>query len=161
MAIVTRPLTVTEVQKVKPSSKPWYMFDGRGLCLQITPKGRKFWHCRYKRPATGKATFVSLGYWPDLSLADARLEHQKFIALLAKGIDTKTLEREAKEQVKIAEETRFHVVDEKWHSTKKQDYGTASRANLVIAGKQCPTGDWRYSGDGTESPRPDRRAQTH
>lgn len=119
MVIVTRPLTAIEVQKAKPSSKPWCLFDGRGLCLQITPKGHKFWHCRYKRPATGKATFVSLGCWPVLSLADARLEHQKFLGLLAKGIDPKTLEREAQEQVKIAEETRFREVAEKWHSTKK------------------------------------------
>ncbi|EDT2963630.1 DUF4102 domain-containing protein [Salmonella enterica subsp. enterica] len=119
MAILNRPLSATEVQKAKPASKPYYLFDGRGLCFQVTPKGRKYWHCRYKRPSTGKMTFVSLGAYPDLSLADARLEHQKFLALLAKGIDPKALEREAQQQVKIAEETRFRVVAEKWHSTKK------------------------------------------
>ncbi|EOX8514737.1 Arm DNA-binding domain-containing protein [Salmonella enterica] len=46
----------------------------------MTPKGRKYWHCRYKRPANGKMTFVSLGVDPELSLSDARLEHQQFLS---------------------------------------------------------------------------------
>lgn len=119
MAIVNRPLSASEIQKAKPSSKPYYLFDGRGLCLKVATSGRKIWHCRYKRPATGKNTFVSLGAYPALSLADARLEHQKFLALLAKGIDPKVLEREAEQQVRIAEEARFRVVAEQWHKTKK------------------------------------------
>lgn len=119
MAIVTRPLSAAEIQKAKPAAKPYMLFDGRGLCLQIKPNGKKYWRYRYTRPATGKSTDISLGLYPDISLANARLEHQKYLALLAKGIDPKALEREAQQQVKIAEETRFGVVAKKWHNTKK------------------------------------------
>lgn len=119
MAIVTHPLTATEVQKAKSAVKPYYLFDGRGLCLLIKPNGNKYWRCRYTRPATGRSTEVSLGAYPDISLVDARKEHQKFLTLLAKGIDPKELEREAEEQVKRAEECRFRIVAEKWHKTKK------------------------------------------
>ncbi|MFP1727247.1 integrase arm-type DNA-binding domain-containing protein [Lonsdalea quercina] len=60
MAIITRPLSSSEVQKAKPAAKPYYLFDGRGLCLQIKPNGNKYWHCRYNRAYTGKATEISL-----------------------------------------------------------------------------------------------------
>ncbi|EBS7636843.1 DUF4102 domain-containing protein [Salmonella enterica] len=120
MAIVTRPLTAAEIQKAKPATKPYMLFDGRGLCLQVKPNGKKYWRYRYTRPSTGKSTDISLGLYPDVSLADARLEHQKNIALLAKGIDPKALEREAQQQVKIAEETRFSVVAKRWLEERKK-----------------------------------------
>lgn len=119
MAIVTRPLSVSEIQKAKPAVKPYMLFDGRGLCLQIKPNGKKYWRCRYVRPSTGKSTDISLGAWPDISLADARTEHQKFLSLLAKGIDPKVLEQETQQQQHFLQESRFCVVAEKWHKTKK------------------------------------------
>jgi integrase len=119
MAIVTLPLSATEIQKAKPTSKPYYLFDGRGLCLQVKPNGNKYWRCRYTRPTTGKSTEISLGQYPVISLADARKEHQKILSLLTKGIDPKEREREAEEQVKLADESRFRVVAEKWYKIKK------------------------------------------
>ncbi|EBP0438288.1 hypothetical protein JX85_14555 [Salmonella enterica] len=38
MAIITSPLSATEVHKAKPAAKPYYLFDGRGLRLQIPPR---------------------------------------------------------------------------------------------------------------------------
>ncbi|EHO5063612.1 integrase domain-containing protein [Salmonella enterica] len=119
MAIITSPLSATEVHKAKPAAKPYYLFDGRGLCLQIKPNGNKFWRCRYTRPVTKKPTEISLGQYPAVSLADARKEHQKLLALLAKGIDPRELEQEAENQVKQNDEARFRVVAEKWHNAKK------------------------------------------
>ncbi|MEC9671074.1 integrase arm-type DNA-binding domain-containing protein [Escherichia marmotae] len=60
------------------------------------------------------------GSYPELSLTDARIKHQKYLSLLAKGIDPKDLEREAKTQVKMTEESRFSVVAKKWHDVKKE-----------------------------------------
>lgn len=107
MAIVTRPLSAAEVQKAKPSSKPYLLFDGKGLCLQVKTSGKKYWRFRYTRPSTGKGTEISMGSYPEISLADARVEHQKYLSLLAKNIAPKDLKREAKTQVKMAEEGRF------------------------------------------------------
>lgn len=119
MAIVTRPLSVSEIQKAKPAVKSYMLFDGRGLCLLVKPNGKKYWRCRYIRPSTGKSTEVSLGLWPDVSLADARTEHKSYLSLLAKGIDPKALEQEAQQQRHFLQESRFCVVAEKWHKTKK------------------------------------------
>ncbi|WP_407586866.1 integrase arm-type DNA-binding domain-containing protein [Enterobacter mori] len=132
MAIVNRPLSASDIQKAKPSSKPYslYLFDGRGLYLQVTTKGRKIWHCRYNRPATGRATFVSQGSYPALSLAGARTEHQKYLSLLAKGIDPKELEREAQQQVKMVKESRLCVVAKKWHDSKKGSVSEKHHAQI-------------------------------
>ncbi|MED9090185.1 integrase arm-type DNA-binding domain-containing protein [Escherichia marmotae] len=62
MAIVTRPLSASEIQKAKPSTKPYLLFDGKGLCLQVKPSGKKYWRFRYTRPSTGKATEISLDH---------------------------------------------------------------------------------------------------
>jgi hypothetical protein len=121
MAIVTHPLSAAEVQKAKASSKPYLLFDGKGLCLQVKPSGKKYWRFHYTRPSTGKSTEISMGSYPEISLADARIEHQKYLSLLAKDIDPKDLEREAKTQVKMAEEGRFCVVAKKWHDVKKEE----------------------------------------
>ncbi|ROH75650.1 phage integrase central domain-containing protein, partial [Lonsdalea populi] len=61
----------------------------------------------------------SLGQYPDISLAEVRREHQKLLALLAKGIDPREIEREAVDQRKRTDESRFRVVAEKWHKIKK------------------------------------------
>lgn len=120
MAIIVRPLSAVEIQRAKPAAKPYMLFDGRGLCLQVKPNGRKYWRHRYIRPSTGKSTDISLGRYPDISLADARLAHQRFLTLLEKGIDPKALERETQQQIKIVEEARFRTVAKKWHERKKR-----------------------------------------
>jgi hypothetical protein len=38
-------LTDTALRQAKPGSKPWYLFDDRGLYLHITPAGGKWWRC--------------------------------------------------------------------------------------------------------------------
>lgn len=52
MAIVTNPLTAIQIQKAKPRERAYYLFNGRGLGLQIKSNGNKYWHCRYKRPSS-------------------------------------------------------------------------------------------------------------
>ncbi|MDR1844965.1 MAG: tyrosine-type recombinase/integrase [Citrobacter amalonaticus] len=119
MAIVTSPLSATEVHKAKPTVRPYYLFDGRGLCLYVKPNGNKFWRCRYTRPTTRKTTEVSLGQYPDVSLADARQAHQKMLSLLAKGLDPAEEARRAEALARQRTDCRFLTIAEKWFSTKK------------------------------------------
>lgn len=50
MAVLTRPLSASEVQKAKPANKDYELFDGQGLTLFIRTNGKKIWRFRYKRP---------------------------------------------------------------------------------------------------------------
>jgi hypothetical protein len=74
-------LTDTAVRNAKPGLKPgkdknekpipvdgpYKLFDERGLFLLVTPSGGKWWRLRYK--FDGKEKLLSLGVYPDVSLA--------------------------------------------------------------------------------------------
>jgi len=86
-------LTVSSVKGLKPKDKPYYEWDknhqrGRGkLAVQVTPKGSKRFVFRYF--VEGKAKFISLGQFPELSLNDARTKQKGLGELLLQGIDPK------------------------------------------------------------------------
>jgi len=59
--------------------------SGDGLGLRITPSGRKSFIFRFKRD--GKNFGMTLGVYPEFSLADATLAHSEARSLLRKGIN--------------------------------------------------------------------------
>ena len=87
MATKTKPLTNTEVKQAKPKEKVYKLYDGDGLQLRVMPNGSKTWLLDYKRPYTRKRTALSLGSYPEVSLADARKRRIEAKELLANDID--------------------------------------------------------------------------
>lgn len=86
-------LTVSEIRGLKSKSKPYYEWDKDGqrgsgkLGVQITPKGSKRFVFRYF--VDGKAKFIPLGQFPELSLNDARAKQREYGEMLLQGIDPK------------------------------------------------------------------------
>ena len=89
MAIKTTPLTDTQIKNAKPSDKEYNLNDGNGLALRIKPTGSKLWLFNYYRPISKKRANLSLGKYPDLSLAKARARVVEARELLIDGIDPK------------------------------------------------------------------------
>ncbi len=58
-------LTDTEIRKPKPGKKPTRLFDERGLYLEVSPAGGKWWRLKYR--FGGKEKRLSLGVYPDVS----------------------------------------------------------------------------------------------
>jgi len=85
----TTPLTDTQIKKAKPQEKEYHLYDGNGLALRIKPTGSKLWLFNYYRPISRKRSNLSLGKYPDLSLAKARAKTVAARELLADGIDPK------------------------------------------------------------------------
>lgn len=79
------PLSDTAIRKAKPRAKPFKVFDTNGLLMIVTPAGGKWWRLRYTMD--GKEKLLSLGTYPDTSLAAARERRDKARRLLAEGID--------------------------------------------------------------------------
>ncbi|EEE2004530.1 DUF4102 domain-containing protein [Salmonella enterica subsp. enterica serovar Kotte] len=119
MAVLTRPLSASEVQKAKSAAKDYELFDGRGLTLFVRTNGKKIWRFRYKRPGSATRTTLTLGHYPVMSLACARTLHAEKLALLVQGVDPGKLEREAVEQAKIATDSLFINVATRWFAVKK------------------------------------------
>jgi integrase len=128
MARITRPLTNTEVDKAKPQAKVSSLFDGEGLELKINPSGSKKWIFKYYKPFTKKRTNLTLGVYPDISLADARKLRSKSKELLAKDIDPKDHKNKVSLQQKERLENTLVNVASKWFEIKRcevtPDYAT-------------------------------------
>ena len=87
--------------------------DRDGLVLEIRPSGKKVFLFRFqweKKPQT-----ITLGNYPSLSVADARIKATSHRALLNKGIDPR--KGDVNEQRKLT----FHEVAEQWHQKTPTD----------------------------------------
>jgi integrase len=119
MANTTQPLTATQILNAPAKDKEYNLYDGEGLSLRIKPTGTKFWLFNYLRPITKKRASLSLGKYPDLSLAKARTKVIAARELLADGIDPKE-HRDTTLKTKQAElSNTLQAVFEDWFAVKK------------------------------------------
>jgi integrase len=79
------PITHVAIVNAKPREKPYRLFDGRGLYLEISPSGGRWWRFKYR--FNGKEKRLSLGVYPDVSLKEARDHLEDVRRKLRAGID--------------------------------------------------------------------------
>lgn len=120
-------LTVLEVKNAKPREKTYLLKDGRGLFLEINPKGGKWWRFRYS--FEGKENRLSLGTYPDISLIEARDRRDDARKLLASGINPSDQRRQ--EKVESSEELTFEFIAKEW-AKKFSDSWTEGHAELTL-----------------------------
>ena len=105
-------LTDTEIKKAKAKEKAYSLNDSGGLYLWITPAGGKLWRWAYR--FDGKEKLMSLGKYPDVSLALARERHAEARKLLATGVDPMAQRKAEKTAEKIAVENSFQSMAAQW-----------------------------------------------
>lgn len=104
-------LTNTEVKNTKPGPKPKRLFDGHGLYIEIIPAGGKYWRLKYRHG--GKEKRLSLGVYPEVSLAEARERRDAARKLLTQGVDPAEARKQEKAQDHAQGET-FEFVAMEW-----------------------------------------------
>jgi integrase len=119
MPRTTKPLTDTEVKQAKSKPKEYNLADGKGLYLRVKPSGTKLWIFNYTKPFNGKRANISLGQYPTLSLAKARLLRQGNLELLSDDIDPHIYRLEQQRLTSQAHENTFKEVARKWFRVKK------------------------------------------
>lgn len=121
-------LTDTAIKNAKAAEKPRKITDERGLYLLVTPNGGKWW--RFKYLFGGKEKLLSLGVYPDISLANARERREAARKLVAQGIDPGAVRRE--EQAKAAEDAlTFRVVALEWYEKKRPGWTESTAYNKL------------------------------
>lgn len=65
-----RGISDAALRAAKPTSKPYKLFAGNGLYLEVKPNGAKHWRWKYR--LLGKENRVALGSYPKLPLREAR-----------------------------------------------------------------------------------------
>jgi integrase len=112
------PLTDTAVRNAKPAKKAVKLFDDRGLYLEVSPAGGKWWRHKYR--FEGKEKRLSLGVYPDVGLKEARERRDNARKLLANGVDPGE-HRKAQKQTRIDDVSNsFEVIAREWFAK----YGT-------------------------------------
>jgi len=106
-------LTDKAVKGAKPKSQVYRIADGKGLYLEVDPKGSKLWRYRYR--FNGKQKTLALGVYDDVSLAGARDKHQEARKLLAAGIDPMA----ARKKEKAQQSNEFGKIAKEWWENKK------------------------------------------
>ena len=123
------PLTDTAIRNAKPSDKARKMFDSRGLYLEVSPRGGKWWRLKYR--FAGKEKRLSLGVYPDVSLKMARERRDEARKLLANEVDPS----EHRKAIKAARDERsannFEVIGREWFAKHSPNW-SANHADRII-----------------------------
>ena len=106
------PLTDTAIKKAKPGDRPVKFSDGKGLYLLVNPVGSKLWRWKYR--VLGKEKVMSLGMYPDVSLAQARDGVDNARKVLAVGDDPMAIRKAHKVASRTAAENSFEAVARMW-----------------------------------------------
>ena len=115
------PLTNTQVAKAKPRDREYNLSDGQGLYLRVKPNGSKLWLFNYQAPFTKKRSNISLGKFPEVSIAHARREREVYREMLVREVDPKHA-RASREQVQVeAHANTLRAIAERWFKVKSPE----------------------------------------
>lgn len=130
------PITLKEINNLNPKDKPYRVFDGGGLYLEVMPSGQKFWRLKYR--FADKESRLSLGaYSPSSaspgSLTDARKKRDEARRLLAEGIDPASLmTKKAKtREARLRLKGNFEAMAREWWEHKKREW-TPDHATRIL-----------------------------
>lgn len=140
MAKTVKPLTNTQVDKAKPLDKPYTLTDGGGLYLHISKAGTKAWRIDYTTPITRKRVTVTLGQYPEITLAATRQMRTDIKYHLANGDDPRDIKREEERKQLLESKNTFAMVAEEYMSRKthiapstiKNNYRQLKRLNAYL-----------------------------
>lgn len=104
------PLTVAQIRAALPREKAYRLYDQRGIYLEVQPNGGRYWRLKYR--FEGKEKRISLGVYPETSLATARKKCDEARSLLASGIEP-SAHRKAQKIARAGAET-FEVIAREW-----------------------------------------------
>ncbi len=112
ITVAPMPLTDTTIRNAKPKEKPFRLFDGNGLYLEISPKGGKWWRFKYR--FNGKEKRLSLGVYPEIGLKDARERCHAARKLLDNEVDPSENRKATKAAKTQLLANNFEIVTREW-----------------------------------------------
>ncbi|WP_020187773.1 integrase arm-type DNA-binding domain-containing protein [Methylopila sp. 73B] len=127
------PLTDVQIRKAKAAEKPYKLNDGAGLHLYVSTAGGKSWRYRYE--VGGKEKLLTIGSYPDVSLAEARDARAAARAAVKAGRDPSAEKREvaaAAEPVANPSET-FEVIAREWHTLNAGRWTETHASDVLVS----------------------------
>jgi integrase len=123
-------LTDMAIKKAKPKDREYRLADGNGLVLAVRKSGAKLW--QYRFTLNGKQSTYSIGSYPDVSLLDARIEHDRARKLVKQGTNPNQAKKLEQIERKMDNELTFNALADEWFEQKQAE--VVPRSAVIIAG---------------------------
>ena len=122
-------LTDLKISKLKQRNREYSLADGYGLSIYVTPKGVKKWRYRYR--FNRKASMISLGKYPAVSLSEARKQREIYQKILFDGINPKLY----KDNLRQTQENKitFREAFDKWFDVHKDEFAKRTAMKQIRA----------------------------
>ncbi|PTV94060.1 integrase [Rhodobacter aestuarii] len=88
------PLSDVTIRNLKPRDRSYKVSDFDGLFVLVKPTGARLWQFKYR--IDGKEKLLSIGRYPEIGLAQARLARDEARSMVANGRDPSAAKQERK-----------------------------------------------------------------
>ena len=122
-------LTNTAIRNAKPGEKNRKIFDSRGLYLEISSRGGKWWRLKYR--FDGKDKRISLGTYPDVSLKDARERREAARQQIANQVDPSEVRKLEKAARGESIANSFEAVACEWYVKHEPNWCTGHAERVI------------------------------
>lgn len=122
-------LNARQIETSKPKDKPYKLADGGGLFLLVKPNNSKLWQMKYR--IAGREKLLSIGPYPDVSLADARQRRQEAKSIIAAGGDPSQEKKADKIAKQTAINNSFEALAREWHEYKRPNWSEGYAADIL------------------------------
>jgi len=115
-------LTDAKCRSAKPRDKSYKLADGRGLYLEVLPSGYRSWRWKYR--IDGREKRLTIGGYPEVSLADARAAREVAAKTLRDGADPSLSKSQAVT-------SNFEELARRWHARQKGLWSESHARNVL------------------------------
>lgn len=115
-----KPLTEKFILSLKAKDKPYKNGDGGGLYLEVLPTGNKSWRWKYRYLKKDKR--LTLGNYPTVTLAEARMMAHDARKLLSNGTDPSEYKKETTRQKEVELVNTFKDIALAWYDFSKHKW---------------------------------------
>ncbi len=109
-------LTDAKIRKIKPLEKRTKYTDEKGMYLEVLPSGGMYWRLKFR--LNGKENVFSIGTYPEISLANARIQRDQAKLLIQQGINPNEVKK--KHQQEVDQDTLFKSLAMEWMQNRKE-----------------------------------------
>ena len=118
------------VKETKPQEKNYKLSDGGGLYLLVTPNGSRYWRLKYR--VAGKEKLLSVGVYPEVSLADARATRDEAKRLIKAGGDPSENKRQEKQARHGGVGNTFEQIAREWYQGRYDRWSESYRNEMLL-----------------------------
>ena len=119
-------LTDLKIQAIKPLDRPQKLVDGDGMYLYVSTSGTKSW--RFDYTFGGKRSTLTIGQYPLVKLATARIKRSELKQMLLDGINPSEVKKARKEIARALVEDTFQSIGSDWYESKSERRSEAWRS---------------------------------